>query len=358
MPTYRAVAEAHLGEDQTEALRRLCAGGERVAVLIGPAGSGKSRTLGAARKAWENAGIPVRGVAPSAVAAGVLSKQAGIRSETLAKFLLDAANKRTTLQRGEVIVCDEASMVSTRDLARLVLLADASDAKLVLVGDHFQLGSVEAGGLFRLLATDAKTAELTGIRRFADPWEAQATRRLRRGDATVIDEYIKRDRVRSGDREQALDAAHQAWLDARNNGRTVVVMAADHETVDQFAMRARATRVAAGQVEPGGFTVGNHTIGVGDEIVTTRNDRRLVTTSGAWVRNGDGWQVVSRGRGGSLQLVSLDGRGRVTLTRATSKKHVALGLCGNRPSQSRPHGSIKACLLSAEPPAPNTSTSA
>ena len=70
-------------------------------------------------------------------------------------------------------------MVSTRDLARLVLLVEAADAKLVLVGDHYQLGSVDAGGLFRLLAADAKTAELTGIRRFADPWEADATRRLR-----------------------------------------------------------------------------------------------------------------------------------------------------------------------------------
>ena len=48
-------------------------------------------------------------------------------------------------------------MVSTRDLARLVLLAETVDAKVVLVGDHYQLGSVEAGGLFRLLAADAKT---------------------------------------------------------------------------------------------------------------------------------------------------------------------------------------------------------
>jgi ATP-dependent exoDNAse (exonuclease V) alpha subunit len=47
-------------------------------------------------------------------------------------------------------------------------VVDAAGAKLVLVGDHYQLGSVEAGGLFRLLASDSKTAELTGIRRFSD----------------------------------------------------------------------------------------------------------------------------------------------------------------------------------------------
>ncbi len=323
-PSYRIVAQAGLGDDQAQAVRRLCGGGERVAVLVGPAGSGKSRTLGAARQAWEAAGIKVRGVAPSAVAAGVLGEQAGIRSETLAKFLLDAAKGRVRLQPGEVIVCDEASMVSTRDLAQLVLHVEAAGAKLVLVGDHYQLGSVDAGGLFRLLATDAKTAELTGIRRFADPWEAQATRRLRTGDHSVIDEYIERGRVASADRDNTLDAAHQAWLDARQQGRSTVVMAADHDTVDQLALRARASRVAAGQVEPEGISVGQQTVGVGDEIVTTRNDRRLTTTTGAWVRNGDRWQIRHRTRTGALQLSSLDGRGTVTLPSEYVAENVAL----------------------------------
>jgi ATP-dependent exoDNAse (exonuclease V) alpha subunit len=322
--TYQVLAQAGLSDDQAQAVRRLCAGGERVAVMVGPAGSGKSRTLAAARQAWEAAGIRVRGVAPSAVAAGVLSEQAGIPSETLAKFLLDAANGRSIISRGEVIACDEASMVSTRDLARLVLLADTAGARVVLVGDHFQLGSVHAGGLFRLGATDAKTAELTGIRRFSDPWEAEATRRLRRGDSTVIDEYISRKRIHSGQRDQVLDAAHQAWLDAREHGRTVVVMAADHDSVDQLAMRARATRVASGQVEPGGITLADQTVGAGDEIVTARNDRSLVTTTGAWVRNGDRWQITSRNRDGSLQLASLEDRGKVTLPAAYVHENVAL----------------------------------
>jgi conjugative relaxase-like TrwC/TraI family protein len=322
--SYRILAEAGLGDDQNAAVRRLCGGGERVAVLVGPAGSGKSRTLGAARQAWQAAGTTVRGVAPSAVAAGVLSEQADIPSETLAKFLHDASEGRLSLRRGEVVVCDEASMVSTKDLARLVLLVEAAGARLVLVGDHYQLGSVEAGGLFRLLATDAKTAELTGIRRFHDPWEAQATRWLRRGDPTVIDEYIQHGRVDAADREQTLDAAHQAWLDARREGRSLVVMAADRDTVDQLALRARATRIVAGQVQPGGIVVGHQTVGVGDEIVTTRNDRRLVTTTGAWVRNGDRWRIVDRSPGGALQLASLDSRGNVTLPRGYVADNVAL----------------------------------
>jgi conjugative relaxase-like TrwC/TraI family protein len=324
VPTFGVLAGAGLGEDQDRAVRRLCGGGDRVAVVVGPAGSGKSRTLNLARQAWQQAGVAVRGVAPSAVAAGVLSQEAGIASDTLAKFLLDVAHGRTDVAAGEVIVCDEASMVSTRDLARLVLLADAADAKIVLVGDHYQLGSVDAGGLFRLLASDAKTAELTGVRRFVDPWEAQASRRLRRGDLSVIDEYRQRGRVRSGDRDQALDAAHDAWNQARDHGGSVVVMAADHDTVDQLAMRARAARVHCGEVEATGITLGAQTVGVGDEIVTTHNDRRLATTTGAWVRNGDRWKIDQRNPSGSLRLRSLERRGIVTLPGSYVQEHVAL----------------------------------
>lgn len=308
-----AVKEAGLGEDQAEAVRQLCLGGERVAIMVGPAGSGKSRGLGAARAAWQSGAFAVRGVAPSAVAAGVLSEQALIPSETLAKFLIEVGNGRAALQRDDVIVCDEASMVATRDLAALVAVVERAEAKLVLSGDHHQLGAVEAGGLFRLLVSDARTAGLSTVRRFKDPWEADASIRLRDQDASVIAEYEAHGRVRAGSREEALDAAHQAWLEARADGRSVVVMAADRATVDQLAMRARAARVAAGEVAQVGTPIGDQVVGVGDEVVTTKNDRRLVSNSGAWVRNGDRWQVLGSLPDGSLLLSSLDGRGKVNL---------------------------------------------
>jgi hypothetical protein len=89
-------------------------------------------------------------------------------------------------------------------------------------------------------------------------------------------------------------------------------------------MRARAARVAAGQVEPDGLVVGVQTVGAGDEIVTTGNDRRLVTTTGAWVRNGDRWQITARGPNHSLQLASLHGRGQVTVPGEYVEQHVTL----------------------------------
>jgi hypothetical protein len=101
-------------------------------------------------------------------------------------------------------------------------------------------------------------------------------------------------------------------------------MAADHATVDQLAMRARAARVAAGEVEGAGIIVGEQVVGVGDEVVTTLNNRRLVSTTGAWVRNGDRWQVLAGRPDNSLLLASLDGRGKVTVPGDYVQESVAL----------------------------------
>jgi hypothetical protein len=114
------------------------------------------------------------------------------------------------------------------------------------------------------------------------------------------------------------------WRCARARGDSVVVCAADHATVDELAARARAARVAAGEVEAEGVAAGEHTVGVGDEIVTCRNDRRLVTSGGGWVRNGDRWQVLARHHDDSLLVEDAAGRGRVVLPGDYVRDEVAL----------------------------------
>jgi hypothetical protein len=101
-------------------------------------------------------------------------------------------------------------------------------------------------------------------------------------------------------------------------------MAADHATVDELALSARKARVAAGEVEETGSVIGQQVVGTGDEVITTRNDRRLVTNAGAWVRNGDRWLVVERRPDGSLLLGSLDGRGKVSIPVGYARDNVAL----------------------------------
>ncbi|MGQ0432443.1 MAG: MobF family relaxase [Microthrixaceae bacterium] len=312
-----AITQAGLGEDQAVAVRAVTQDGDTVVCVVGPAGTGKSHTMGTAAQAWAASGIPVRGLAVSAAAAGVLQAESGVASDTIAKFLFeqdrpDGPDARWQLVDGEVLIVDEASMVASADLARLVVLADQVAGKVVLVGDWAQLGAIEAGGLFRLLAHD-HNIELTGVRRFHAEWERAASLRLRDHDPSILPIYEDHGRVLGGDKAAILDEAFARWQQARAAGESVVVCATDHATVDEVARRCRAARVTAGEVEEGGVAAGEHTVGVGDEIVTTRNDRRLTTNRGAWVRNGDRWQVHARHPDGSLTVEDLTGRGRLTL---------------------------------------------
>jgi AAA domain len=124
----RSIASAGLGEGQAAAVRAVTLDGHADACVVGPAGAGKSRTMGAAVDAWRASGVPVRGLAVSAVAAGVLQAEAGVPADTVAKLLFEhgrpgAANDGWRLRRGEVVVVDEARMVASRDLAHLAQLA-------------------------------------------------------------------------------------------------------------------------------------------------------------------------------------------------------------------------------------------
>ena len=126
--------------------RCLTSSGSGVEVVVGKAGAGKTLALAAARMSWESSGFRVLGTALSARAARGLHDGAGIDSQTLASLLAGIESGRTQLGVSDVVVVDEAGMVGTRALARLIESADDAGAKVVLVGDPRQLPTIEAGG--------------------------------------------------------------------------------------------------------------------------------------------------------------------------------------------------------------------
>ena len=321
-----ALASVPLDDDQADALRRLCGGGESLVCLVGPAGAGKTRSLAAAGAAWASAGVPVRDWRRRPLPPRCSPPRRAVSADTVAKFLWENARRdpapQWRLGEGEVVIVDEAAQLATRDLARLAWAVARVRGKLVLVGNHRQLASVEAGGMFRLLVTDTQAVELAGVRRFAEPWERKASLRLREGDTSVVAEYDARGRIDGGSRDAALEAAFGAWRASRAAGESVVVMAADHESVDALAMRARAQRVTAGEVDARGIVVGSQVVGVGDEVVTHRT-RRLLTTRRAWVRNGDRWVVRIVEDDGAV-IVDHGRRGRVRLPAEYAAEHLVL----------------------------------
>ncbi|WP_371349438.1 Ti-type conjugative transfer relaxase TraA [Ancylobacter sp. IITR112] len=167
-------ASARLSDEQRAAIEHIT-GRERIAAVVGFAGAGKSTMLAAAREAWEAEGYQVHGAALSGKAAEGLEESSGIQSRTLASWSRGWENDRGTIGRGDVFVIDEAGMVGSRQLARLVGEAEARGAKIVLVGDHEQLQAIGAGAPFRAITEEIGHAELSEIRRQRVDWQREAS---------------------------------------------------------------------------------------------------------------------------------------------------------------------------------------
>jgi conjugative relaxase-like TrwC/TraI family protein len=326
-----AVADG-LGDDKAAAALQVCTSGRVVDVLVGPAGAGKTTAMRAVREAWSGlyGSGSVVGVAPSAAAAEVLSATLAAPADTLAKWLHDHQAGKAGLRAGQLVIVDEASLAGTVALHRLAVHADTVGAKVLLVGDPAQLTAVDAGGALALLAADrSDVAQLTGVHRFAEPWEAAATLQLRDGDPVALDIYAAHGRLLECEGDVMLDAAYRAWHSDLAAGRSSLLIAPTREQVAALNRRAQADRVAAGHVTLD-RTVGLHDgeqVGVGDAVVTRRNDRRLSSSSGRWVRNGDRWTVNAVHIDGSLtaQLAGSRSGGSVRLPAGYVAEHVELG---------------------------------
>lgn len=307
----------HLADDQVDAVNAIATSGLLLDVLVGPAGAGKTTTLRALRAAWEtqHGRGSVVGLAPSSTAAHELAEALSIPCENTAKWMYEtaregAANLRWSLRASQLVIVDEASLAGTLCLDALLSQARAAGAKLLLVGDHRQLSAIDAGGAFGLLAERGNSQELRSLWRFRHRWEAVASRRLRRGDPEVLEEYSNRDRIRSGTAEVALEDAYLGWQDADRRGQSAILVAADGATVEALNHRAHEDRRAAGIVGDIGIELGpdaqRGVVSIGDRVVTRRNDRRLLVPGRGHVRNGALWTVISTAADGSLRVTPAD----------------------------------------------------
>jgi Ti-type conjugative transfer relaxase TraA len=201
-----------LSAEQRGALDRIT-DRDGLASVVGYAGTGKSAMLGVAREAWEDAGYQVRGAALSGIAAENLEGGSGIASRTIASLEYQWDQGRELLTNRDVLVIDEAGMIGTRQMERVLSQAEKAGAKVVLVGDPEQLQAIEAGAAFRSLTERHGAAEIGEVRRQREDWQRDATRALATGrSAEAIHAYEEHGMVEAAEtRELARTSLVDRW---------------------------------------------------------------------------------------------------------------------------------------------------
>src|SRR5262249_4367098 len=160
------------------------------------------------------------------------------------------------VDRRTVVVVDEASMVATPDLKKLLSCAAVGRAKMVLVGDAFQLAPVRArGGMFEQLCADLPWSQrLSEVWRMRDPAERDASLALRCGHGNrlrkAVGWYRINGRLDIGDPIAMAADALAAYHNDRAEGKDALLICDTWEIAD--ALNARLHDELAG---PGGPTV-------------------------------------------------------------------------------------------------------
>jgi conjugative relaxase-like TrwC/TraI family protein len=333
--TLRETLTAHptIGADQAAMVRDITQGGQGVSVVAAKAGTGKTYTLGVARHAWQLEGYRVLGAAPTGIATVCLDAEGFEHSRTVDALLGELDKERAaegrrrlggrqaTLSRtrqpppgrsrdttrierarddhdqGErvldertVLVVDEAGMLGSRKLARLLDHAAEARAKVVLVGDDKQLASIDAGGGFRGLRLRLGASTLTENRRQAEPWERQAVEHLRDGNIdAALSAYREHERLVAVETPGQLKETMLAdWWRSFQQGNRVVILAYRRDEVDQFNTACQQLRDASGQLGAERLVVRDRGFAVGDRVVCGKN---AITSLG--VANGSRGQVVA-----------------------------------------------------------------
>jgi Ti-type conjugative transfer relaxase TraA len=262
--------------------------GKDLGIVIGYAGTGKSAMLGVAREAWEGAGYQVRGAALSGIAAENLEADSGIASRTIASLEHQWAQGRELLTSRDVLVIDEAGMIGSRQMERVLSAANEAGAKVVLVGDPQQLQAIEAGAAFRSIAERHGGVEITEIRRQQVDWQRDATRQLATGrTGAALAEYAEHDMVHAAEtREAARGELIDSWDRERiakpNESR--IILTHTNDEVRELNLAARERLRASGalgediamQVERG-----ERSFAEGDRVMFLRNDRELGVKNGS-----------------------------------------------------------------------------
>lgn len=239
VPDYRPSCD-WLSVDQKAALDQLVRSPARVQLLQGGAGTGKTTLLKELQTAVNSAGLQLHAFAPSAEASRKVLREEGFKSATTVAELLINEKLQQDLP-GQVVLVDEAGLLSTRQLRQLFELAQTKDFRVILSGDWRQHGSVERGGLLPLLEKEAglQPARLDTIQRQRGEYRAAVADLAQGRMVPGFDRLDALGWVRELDDDERPAVIARDYADAKASGESVLVVSPTHREAKETTAAIR-----------------------------------------------------------------------------------------------------------------------
>ncbi len=259
----------------------------QLATVNGAAGTGKSYVLGASRETFEREGFRVMGAALQGKTADDMQRDAGIQSQTIHSLISQLEKEQVAFDKKTVLVIDEAGMVGSRQMEKLLDHAERSGATVRLVGDAWQLHAVDAGDAFRHVSKQTETAHLTEIMRQKQDWQRDASTDLSKHDISRgIGAYQERGYVKEFEnQEEAREALLAQWQKDRDTtpDQSQIILA--HTNIERTALNSSVRDIKREAGELGKdhqikTEKGSITLAEGDRIMFTQNEYVMQVKNG------------------------------------------------------------------------------
>lgn len=317
------IARFHtLKPEQSVAIRYLVSGNNAIACVNGMAGTGKTFLLGVAKQIWTAERFTVIGTALAAKAAQTLEEGSGIPSVHLHKLLHELSTGRRRLDECSIVVLDEAGMVGTRMMDKLMGKVEAAGAKLVMVGDHRQLQAISAGAPFRVISEKTGVVELRDITRQREPWARNVVRELASGKAqTALEQLAARGQLTiAATRVESIKQLVQDWHVCFAAGSDSRVFAGTRLETRLINQHCQQQRLQSDELAGEALLIGHHSFYVGDRIVVTKN------AAGGLLKNGMTGTVTEIDAGNGVLRLKIDGGLHLRID-TQAFEHFDLGYC-------------------------------
>lgn len=251
------VVSDRLRPEQKQAVLAVLDSRDLAVNLRGAAGTGKTAVLQELHRGLTEVRRSVVAVAPTTGAVEELQKVGFSQAMTVARLLADPKQRHELV--GQVLIVDEAGMVSSKDMAELIDLAKSKGARIVYSGDTAQIKSVSEGDALRVLERESKLkgVSLLQVQRQTNAEYKSAVEALRNHPAEGFAKLEAMGAIREVDWRLRAQETSEAYREAaampnrKGQARSVLVVTATHDEIKSVTHAIRQDRQRAGELAPG-----------------------------------------------------------------------------------------------------------